>query len=109
DNEPGVAVEVVLVVVGRIELAVRVVPLVLTGGLEEERLVRDDAEPQGRIGRRDGEDVIEDGDRLPGGRWGGNPEPDRRRVRIRRIHVDPGVISAGGQGRDRWHGAGPRM
>src|SRR2546429_9784789 len=86
--------------IGRSELAVRVVALVLTGGLEEERLVRDDAEPQGRVGRRDGEDVIEDRDRLPGGRWGGNPEPDRRRVRIRRIHVDPGVVSAGGGERE---------
>src|SRR5947208_16727730 len=51
DDEPGVAVEVVLTMIRRIELAVRVVALVLTGGLEEERLVRDDAEPQGRVGR----------------------------------------------------------
>src|SRR5437773_11114248 len=94
--------------VGRIELAVRVIALVLTGGLEEERLVRDDAEPQGRIGRRDGEDVIEDRDRLPGGRWGGNPEPDSRRVRIRRIHVDPGVVSADGQREERGSVDGPR-
>src|SRR2546430_9713105 len=79
--------------IGRIELAVRVVAFVLTGGLEEERLVRDDAEPQGRVGRRDGEDVVEDGDRLPGGRRGGNPDPDGRRVRIRRITVDPRVIT----------------
>src|SRR5207237_9297902 len=66
-------------------------------------------EPRGSVGGRDGEDVVEARDRLRGGRWGGSPEPDRRRVRIRRIHVDPGVISAGGQGEDRRHVDGPRL